>query len=165
MGTNSTQAKRGMSFEKAIETTNEHYKIKGVAIIQKIPTPTRNIRGRIVYAEQSTVDFMGSVEGVAVAFEAKETSTETSFPLTKRYKGKDVETILEHQREFLKRWTGIGFILINFSERGECYAVDVDFIDQYYMAMYKGGRKSIPIADFKAEWIVDVEDYLGIFKK
>jgi recombination protein U len=172
---NLSQAKRGMSFEKRIETTNEFYKIKGVGVIQKIPTPTRNIKGRIVYAEQSTVDFMGAYIqhddyinqeiAIPVAFEAKETSSETNFPLTKRYKGRDVETILEHQREFLKKWPGHGFVLINFSERGECYAVDVDFIEQYYLAMYKGGRKSIPIADFMERWKVDPDDYLGHFQE
>jgi recombination protein U len=160
-----TQAKRGMSFEARIGVTNQHYKYKRVATIQKIPTPTKNIRGKIVYSEKSTVDFMGSMGGVAIAFEAKETSTTTNFPLVKRYKGRDIETILLHQREFLRSWDGIGFVLIHFKELETCYAVDVDFIESHYAEMYKGGRKSIPIADFKDEWIVDPEDYLAILTK
>lgn len=165
MAKDHSQSRRGMSFEARIEVTNKHYQYEKVATIQKIPTPTKNIRGKIVYSAKSTVDFMGSMGGVAVAFEAKETSTKTNFPLVKQYKGREVETVLLHQRDFLTSWDGIGFVLIHFKELEKCYAVDVDFIDQYYINMYKGGRKSIPIADFKDEWLVDPADYLGHFKK
>jgi recombination protein U len=160
-----SQSRRGMSFESQIETTNTHYFHTELAIIQKIPTPTKNIKGRIVYSSKSTVDFIGVALGGAVAFEAKETSKDTNFPLFRRRDGRDVELVPLHQRDFLRKWKdngGWAFYLISFSALGRCYRVPVHFIDEYYQESYNGGRKSIPIKSFKDEWIVDVEDYLDI---
>lgn len=166
-----SQSKLGMAFEKRIETTNQLYSITGLATIQKIPTPTKNIKGKIVYSEKSTVDFIGMISGdhveyiSPVAFEAKETSNKTNFPLFRQSRGRDVELVPEHQREFLRNWEkggGMAFVLIHFSNLETCYRVPVDFIESYYIEAYNGGRKSIPIKDFKKDWIVDVEDYLEI---
>lgn len=159
------QSKLGMTFEKRIETTNKYYFHEKLALVQKIPTPTKNIRGKIVYSEKSTVDFIGIALGGAVAFEAKETANETNFPLFRRQKGRDIELIPRHQREFLNEWKdngGWSFLLINFANLGRCYRIPADFIDSYYIEADNGGRKSIPIKDFKDAWIVDIEDYLGI---
>lgn len=168
-----TQANRGRSFEEAIEATNEFYSIKGVAQIQKVSTPWQVVRhgAKIVSAfpkEKSTVDFIGSVGGLAVCFEAKETTgkegrPETSFPLTIRKK----EMITRHQFLFLQRWErtgGIAFVLIHFKNRDECFAVPVDWIGSWYVEMNRGGRKSIPYAEFNQEWKVNINDYLGLFK-
>lgn len=104
-----------------------------------------------------------------IAFEAKETTgsdgrDETSFPLIRT--GKDVKELIQaHQRIFLNEWVkmgGIGFVLIHFKNRGEVYRTPIELIDRYYAEMYRGGRKSIPITEFQAGWIVDIEDYLKL---
>lgn len=161
-----TQARRGMSFENQIEITNRHYEYEQMAVIQKIATPTKNIKGKIVYSEKSTVDFIGNVDGRAVAFEAKQTTgpnmkPETSFPLLIRKK----YMVGSHQLLFLQRWEkmgGMAFVLINFRNRGQCFAVPVDFIVEKYGVMQAGGRKSIPFDEFKSEWEVPIDDYLKL---
>lgn len=102
---------------------------------------------------------------IPLAFEAKETSKETNFPLFRRQKGRDIELVQQHQRDFLANWEkggGMAFVLINFSNLNKCYRVPVDFIESYYINTHNGGRKSIPINDFKEEWIVNVDEYLAI---
>lgn len=162
-----------MSFEKYIEATNKHYEIAGVAIIQKVPTPASNVRGRIIYSAKSTVDFIGNCGGRAVAFEAKETTgnkrtdgtrrPESSFPLFSHNK----PMISNHQIRFLSQWEkngGWAFILIHFRVRGECYRVPVSFFKERYDNIRKSKRKSIPIEEFETEWKVDKKDYLQLFE-
>lgn len=164
-----------MLFESYIETTNRHYEIAGLAAIHKIPTPAKNINGRIVYSGKSTVDFIGLVKKhgtpVPIAFEAKETTgrkdkngsrkPETSFPLFSHKK----PMISDHQFQFLQRWErmgGMAFVLVNFPVRGECYRVPVDFLGHYYHDAQRGGPKSIPIDHFKTKWKADPRDYLEL---
>lgn len=161
-----------MSFEHFIETTNRHYQIAGVAVIQKIPTPSKNIGGRIVYSAKSTVDFMGVAMGGAVAFEAKETTgakrpdgsrrPESSFPLFSHKK----PMISDHQIRFLERWEqngGWAFILIHFKVRRECYRVPVSFFKKKYAGANKpGAAKTIKVDEFDPEWKVDPRDYLKL---
>lgn len=179
-----SQAKRGMAFEKRIQKCNEDYEKRNVATIQKIPTPTLNIRGRIVYSESSTVDFMGMInsqheafevhEAVPIAFEAKETTgakkpdgsrrLESSFPLVRGgIKAKDLVT--RKQREFLLKWEnggGMCFVLIHFAIRDECFMVPIRSIIKYYQRIEEGGRKSIPYEEFRDEWKVEPYNYLGL---
>jgi recombination protein U len=176
MDKDTSQARLGKSFETEIEVTNKVYSAHGLAEIQKVPTSwIVNRRGpKIVSAfpeKKSTVDFMGAISGekdpggtpVPIAFEAKETTgkggkPETNFPLYVRKE----ETIRPHQMEFLKRWPGQAFILIHFKNRRQCFMVPPQFIENWYMAERKGGRKSIPFDEFPVDWEVDVTDYLGL---
>ena len=78
---------RGSTLEELINLTNSKYEERGLALIQKIPTPikpiniepeTRHIT--LAYFDQkSTVDYIGVVQGIPVCFDAKECATET-FP-------------------------------------------------------------------------------------
>ena len=166
------QSNKGMSFENFIDATNRHYEIAGVAVIQKIPTPSKNVKGRIIYSAKSTVDFIGVAMGGAVAFEAKETTgakrsdgtrrPESSFPLFSHNK----PMISEHQIRFLNKWErngGWAFVLVHFKVRGECYRVPVSFFKtKYAEAAKRNGPKSIPVDEFLDEWKVDKRDYLKI---
>ena len=80
MATWNSRGLRGSLLEDMINRSNEVYREKKLALIQKIPTPitpvkmdkeTRHIT--LAYFDQkSTVDYIGSVQGVPVCFDAKE---------------------------------------------------------------------------------------------
>ena len=88
MGTWKTRGLRGSTLEDMINMTNESYREKGLALIQKIPTPitpinidqsTRHIT-LAYFDKQSTVDYIGTVQGIPVCFDAKECAV-TTFPM------------------------------------------------------------------------------------
>lgn len=142
-----SQANRGMSFETLIEYANTQYQAKGIAIMQKIPTPVKVIRDgkRIVsafHAKQSTVDFIGLANGVPIAFDAKSTRNKTSFPLA---------NIEQHQIDFMQRWQehgGVAFLLVEFAELGEVYRLDMSDLLKW-RDVATTGRKSIPVLFFR----------------
>lgn len=120
MGTWNSRGLRGSTLEDMINRTNERYLEKGLALIQKIPTPITPVRIdkehrhiTLAYFEQrSTVDYIGAVQGIPVCFDAKECNADT-FPL---------QNIHEHQVEFMKNFEkqdGVAFLLIYFSRRNE----------------------------------------------
>lgn len=110
-----SHANRGAVLEKLIDMTNQQYRNKGIADIRKIPTPvqiTGNNRGRVTgYTMKGEwVDYSGVWDGRPVIFDAKETSSRTSFLL---------ENISGHQYELLKSWRQKGawvFLLVSFTE-------------------------------------------------
>lgn len=83
-----------------INRTNEQYRDKHLALIQKVPTPITPIKidkeSRHItlayFEKKSTVDYIGAVQGIPVCFDAKECKTD-SFPLA---------NIHEHQVTFMK---------------------------------------------------------------
>ena len=87
MGTWNSRGLRGSTLEDMINHSNEVYREKKLALIQKIPTPitpitieksTRHIT--LAYFDQkSTVDYIGAVQGIPVCFDAKECAVKT-FP-------------------------------------------------------------------------------------
>ena len=99
MGTWNTRGLRGSTLEDLINHTNESYRDKHLALIQKIPTPitpieidkaSRHIT--LAYFDQkSTVDYIGTVQGIPVCFDAKECAVKT-FPL---------QNIHPHQIQFM----------------------------------------------------------------
>ncbi len=100
MATWNSRGLRGSELEELINLTNEKYREKKLALIQKIPTPikpiqidqtTRHIT--LAYFDQrSTVDYIGTVQGVPVCFDAKECRSRT-FP---------IQNIHEHQILFMQ---------------------------------------------------------------
>ena len=113
MATWNSRGLRGSALEEMVNRTNERYLEKGLALIQKIPTPITPVkmdkehrRITLAYFEQrSTVDYIGAVQGLPVCFDAKECVAET-FPL---------QNIHEHQVRFMgefERQGGIAFFLI-----------------------------------------------------
>ena len=74
MGTWNSRGLRGSTLEELINRTNDSYREKKLALIQKVPTPitpitidkeSRHIT--LAYFEQkSTVDYIGAVQGIPV---------------------------------------------------------------------------------------------------
>ena len=165
---NANHANRGKSLETLIEYANVQYKTKGLALIQKVPTPwTVQRRGKQIVsafpAEKSTVDFIGLSNGVPIAFDAKQCHNKTSFPLS---------NIEDHQLKFLHGWKlsgGISFLLIEMTALGKIYRVEHDQIISYCNASATGGRKSIPVKDFDKFRVIGessgiILDYLELGK-
>ena len=144
MGTWNSRGLRGSTLEDMINRTNERYLEKGLALIQKIPTPITPVRLdkehrhiTLAYFEQrSTVDYIGAVQGIPVCFDAKECNADT-FPL---------QNIHEHQVEFMKNFEkqdGVAFLLIYFSRRNELYYMRCAEMERFWERGQTGGRKSI----------------------
>jgi recombination protein U len=146
MGDHEKMSSYGLLLEERIKKTNDVYRWRGMAVINKIPTPVKVFRknryGRIidgVYETKSTVDFEGICHGRSIAFEAKSTNNRTSFPL---------KNIKDHQMKYLKDHQdqgGISFFLIEFSKTGEIYFCNYDDIRSFWDEAYLAdGKKSIP---------------------
>ena len=143
MGTWNTRGLRGSTLEDLINHTNESYRDKHLALIQKIPTPitpieidkaSRHIT--LAYFDQkSTVDYIGTVQGIPVCFDAKECSAQT-FPLA---------NIHPHQVKFMEdfeKQNGVAFFLIFFSQLNLFYYLPFQELLVYWRRMEEGGRKS-----------------------
>ena len=74
MATWNSRGLRGSSLEELINYTNEYYREKKLAVVQKIPTPIKPIRMdkdssqiTLAYFEKdSTVDYIGVVQGIPI---------------------------------------------------------------------------------------------------
>ena len=153
MGTWSTRGLRGSTLEDLINHTNDSYREKKLALIQKIPTPITPIQIdktnrhiTLAYFEQkSTVDYIGTVQGIPVCFDAKECRVRT-FPL---------QNIHPHQIQFMKEFEeqgGIAFILLYFTGEDEMYYPPFDHIYRFWTRMENGGRKSFTYDEVDKEW-------------
>ena len=143
MGTWKSRGLRGSTLEDMINHTNEIYREKKLALIQKIPTPitpitieksTRHIT--LAYFDQkSTVDYIGAVQGIPVCFDAKECAVKT-FPL---------QNVHEHQIRFMKEFEeqgGIAFTILHFTALDEMYYMPFRDLEKFWKRMEAGGRKS-----------------------
>lgn len=143
MGTWHTRGLRGSTLEDLINHTNESYREKKLALIQKVPTPitpieidkhSRHIT--LAYFDQkSTVDYIGAVQGIPVCFDAKECASFT-FPL---------QNIHPHQIQFMKEFEeqgGISFIILYFTGADEMYYIPFEHVYRFWNRMEQGGRKS-----------------------
>ena len=150
MGYWSSESGRGGSLEEMVNLTNEEYRAKGLAVIQKVPTPITPVRmnratGNIELAyfeKKSTVDYMGVVQGIAVAFDAKETSRK-NLPL---------DNIHPHQIDFMREFEmqrGAAFLLVRFSVNGEMFFLPFERLLAFWERAAEGGRKSIPLEYFR----------------
>lgn len=152
-------ANRGMSLEEDINLSNDFYCDSGIALINKRPTPINIVKvdysrgARITdayFEKQSTTDYNGVYKGRYIDFEAKNTKSTTSFPLS---------NISEHQIVHLKnvlKHGGIAFFIISFQMKDEIYLLDASFVIDFYE---HGKRKSIPYEVFIKEGILIKQDY------
>ncbi|MCL2851707.1 MAG: Holliday junction resolvase RecU [Defluviitaleaceae bacterium] len=154
MGYWNTRGLRGSTFEEMVNLTNDAYRAKGLAIIQKVPTPITPVRLNkstraieVAYFEKkSTVDYIGAVQGIPVAFDAKET-TRKSLPL---------QNIHEHQIEFMRdfqRQDGVAFLLVRFAIADRVFLLPFDQLYSCWSRAQGGGRKSIPLSAFDEELV------------
>ncbi|MGL4790456.1 MAG: Holliday junction resolvase RecU [Anaerotignaceae bacterium] len=153
MGYWNSRGLRGSGLEEMINFTNDLYRQKGIAVVQKIPTPITpvevdNKKRTITMAYfdgQSTVDYIGMAQGVGLCFDAKETS-QKSLP---------IQNIHEHQVGFMEDFIkngGVAFWLVHFSALGKYYFLPHIVLKTYWENAKKGGRKSIPVSAFEEKF-------------
>lgn len=156
MATWNSRGLRGSTLEELVNRTNEQYHEKGLALIQKIPTPITPVRMdkdnrhiTLAYFEQrSTVDYIGAVQGIPVCFDAKECCEET-FPLA---------NIHEHQVKFMKDFEkqgGIAFFLIFYSSQNLFYYLPLRKLLEFWKRMEEGGRKSFRRDELAPEYYLE----------
>jgi recombination protein U len=163
-------ANRGMTLENDINQTNEYYNFNNIALVYKKPTPIKVVqveypKNRIreaYFNEPSTLDYNGIYKGYYLEFDAKETHSKTSFPLSNIHK---------HQLEHISRvlhFGGIAYLIVRFVTIDKNYLLLgkdlISFIEQ-------SDRKSIPIAYFESNgYLIEMKytprlDYIKIIDK
>lgn len=153
---------RGSTLEELINMTNEKYRERKLAVVQKIPTPitpieidkeTRHIT--LAYFDQkSTVDYIGAVQGIPVCFDAKECATDR-FAL---------QNVHEHQVEFMKEFEaqqGIAFLIIYFSGLDKYYYLTLRKLECFWNRALEGGRKSFTYDELDPRY--EISPHNGVF--
>lgn len=140
--------KRGQAFEYTLDYTNQVYKNKGIALINKRPTPVRVLKSRGAkvitgfYEAKSTVDYDGIYQGKAITFEAKTTKNK-SFPLS---------MVADHQIKYLdqaERQGATSFLIVQMRVLDDVFLIPNNMLQKYVKNAQKGGKKSIPIDDLE----------------
>ncbi len=156
MATWNTRGLRGSTLEELINRTNELYLEKGLALVQKIPTPitplqidkdSRHIT--LAYFDQkSTVDYIGAVQGIPVCFDAKECTSDT-FAL---------QNIHPHQVEFMtqfERQGGVAFLILFFTARNELFYLPYRDMMRFWERAQEGGRKSFRYEELDQDYYLE----------
>ncbi|MBQ6036845.1 MAG: Holliday junction resolvase RecU [Lachnospiraceae bacterium] len=163
MATWNSRGLRGSLLEEMINYTIEDYRKRGLALIQKVPTPitpidiepeTRHIT-LAYFDKQSTVDYIGAVQGIPVCFDAKECETDT-FPLA---------NVHEHQLQFMHDWEaqdGISFLIIYYTKRDEAYYLPYRDLQRFFDRMSEGGRKSFRFEEIDRTYKIRVQSMVHI---
>lgn len=143
---------RGMTLEDDINETNAYYLGQNMAVIHKKPVPVQIVRvdyparsaaviKEAYFRQASTTDYNGVYKGKYIDFEAKETNSETSFPL---------KNFHAHQIAHMKQVDehgGIAFVIIRFSKTDELFFLPFHALNAFWERMHNGGRKSITKAE------------------
>ena len=158
MGTWNSRGLRGSELEEIVNLTNEKYREKHLALIQKIPTPikpinidksTRHIT--LAYFDQkSTVDYIGVVQGIPVCFDAKECHSKT-FP---------IQNVHEHQVLFMQDFEdqgGIAFLLIHFSGEQRYFYLPFRQLVEFWNRSNTGHAKSFRLDE--------LDDHFEVFQQ
>lgn len=154
---------RGSALEELINLTNTKYRERNLALIQKIPTPITPItidkENRHItlayFEEKSTVDYIGTAQGIPVCFDAKECASDT-FSL---------QNVHEHQVEFMKDFEkqgGIAFLLIYFSKRNYYHYLTLQKFLVFWSRAKEGGRKSFRLDELDPKDIIACENSIYI---
>lgn len=158
---NITYDNRGMNLEGDINLTNKYYIDNNIAFIYKKPTPIQVTKvdysknnaviKEAYFKEPSTTDYNGLYKGKYIDFEAKETDSLTSFPLSNIHK---------HQIEHIKNIVnnqGISFLIIRFNKLNKTFLLlGSDLIS--FIA--NNTRKSIPLEYFNNNAYLIEERYI-----
>lgn len=150
---------RGDVLEELLLMTNQYYKSQKLARVDKISVPIKVLeidqRGMITKAffeKKSTVDFQGIIQGVGVAFDAKETH-QKSFPL---------KNIHMHQIEFMKdidEQGGLAFLIVHFKFCDDYFLLPYEWL-VHYVEIEK--RQSIPYSIMPAAFKIERPSASGI---
>lgn len=138
---------RGDVLEDLILLTNDYYNRTGLARVDKVHIPIKVVEidesgliRKAFFEKKSTVDFIGVIQGLAVAFDVKETALK-SLPL---------KNIHLHQVEYMdsiQQQRGLAFLIVHFKFCDEYYLVPNEMVQHYYKSTDQAGkRKSIPYA-------------------
>ena len=169
-------AKRGMSFEEALNKSNAFYLANQVAVIHKKPTPVQIVKvnypkraaatiTEAYFRTPSTTDYNGVYKGRYIDFEAKETSNVTIFPLQNLHHHQ-----VEHMKDVLTHG-GITFLLVKFSKLNEVYLLPGEKLIEFWQHYQLNKRSSIKVDEFKnygtliSESAYPQIDYLKIVEK
>jgi recombination protein U len=154
-----TTGLRGNTLESLINITNDIYRRRALAVVEKIPTPItpvrldaeqENIISSAYIERKSTVDYIGAAQGIPVCFDAKETNR-PSLPL---------RNVHAHQIEFMRDFSaqgGAAFIIVYFRAYDEKFFMPFEDLAGHAGTMSAGGRKSIPIAAFNPLYRIEAE--------
>lgn len=161
MGYWNSRGLRGSGLEELINITNEKYREKKLALVQKIPTPITPIefdkesrRISVAYFEKkSTVDYIGVVQGYSVCFDAKECDdANNTFAL---------KNIHEHQFQFMKEFeeqNGIAFLVILYTRTSQFYYMRFSELKRFWERAEKGGRKSFRFDELDEGFLFESPD-------
>ena len=162
MGTWNSRGLRGSALEELINRTNEQYREKGLALIQKIPTPITPIKIdkekrhiTLAYFDQkSTVDYIGAVQGVPVCFDAKECTSDT-FALQNIH-AHQVQSMTDFEKQ-----GGVAFLVLFFSMRNELFYLPYRDMMRFWNRAKEGGRKSFRYVELDQHY--QIEAGHGVF--
>ena len=158
MATWNSRGLRGSAFEELINMTNDIYMQKGLALVQKIPTPITPIEFdkesrhiTLAYFEKdSTVDYIGVVQSIPICFDAKECHTDTF----------SMRNIHEHQVNFMEKFEqqgGISFLLIYFTTRNEFYYLPFRILKTYLDRIQEGHAKNFKYNELDIRYFIKPE--------
>lgn len=158
MATWNSRGLRGSTLEDLINHTNQFYREKGLGLVQKIPTPITPVKidkenGNISLAyfeKDSTVDYIGVVQGVPICFDAKECAKDT-FSL---------RNIHKHQIDFMEEFEkqqGISFLMIMFTERNKFYYMPFRELKYFLERVKNGHANNFKYNELKEEYFVTAE--------
>jgi len=159
MSTWSSRGLRGSTLEDLLNYTIARYDELGLALIQKIPTPITPVQIdkehrhiTLAYFDKiSTVDFIGSVQGIPVCFDAKECSA-TTLPL---------QNIHEHQITFMEKFEkqkGISFLILYFSGEHKLYYMRFTELKKFWQRSIQGGRKSFRMDELDSLFFMPMQN-------
>jgi len=150
---------RGMNLESDINISNQYYIDIKKAFIYKKPTPIqitkvdykKMVIKEAFFKEPSTTDYNGLYKGRYIDFEAKETNSKTSFPLSNIHKHQiaHIENVVSNG--------GIGFLIVRFTMLQKTYLLmGEDFIN----FLEGNERKSIPLSFFEEKGFIINDSYV-----
>lgn len=162
MATWNSRGLRGSFLEEIVNLTNEKYRARGLALIQKVPTPIKPIQmdektrhiTLAYFDKKSTVDYIGVVQGIPVCFDAKECAT-ARFPLA---------NVHEHQVRFMSEFEaqdGIAFLLIYFKHLDRYMYLPFTELKRFWDRMRDGGPKSFKFDELEPSW--EISPFEGTF--
>lgn len=158
MATWNSRGLRGSVLEDLVNMANEIYRQKGLALVQKIPTPITPVefdknsrRITMAYFEKdSTVDYIGAVQGIPICFDAKECHTD-KFPL---------QNIHEHQIRFMEDFEaqgGVSFLLLYFTAKNECYYLPFRRLQFFLQRVNEGHPKYFKLEELEEKYQIGRE--------
>lgn len=147
---------RGMTLEQQINESNKYYRVEGIAVVHKKPTPVQIVkvdypkRSKAVireayFRQASTTDYNGVYNGYYLDFEAKETRNKTNFPLKNFH-----EHQIIHLDECLQQ-QGICFTIIRFTSLDRYFVTPASSIIAAWRKKHKSSMTLKEVEDRSIE--------------